>query len=214
MKYRINEIFNSVQGEGFLAGIPSTFIRLQICTVGCPWCDTKYTWAGGGELYEVGDLYKMFSPPFLRPHVVITGGEPTVWNLDELIRVLREQGGKTWGSNFHIQLETSGQNSMKGTLWPDWVTWSPKKNLGFKAPKDIMMSAAEVKWVVDDDLMPQVIEERMAEVNSMSPLSPYCILMPEGTPPTPEHIEKTLKWLEIYPRWRYGNRLQWYLGVR
>ncbi len=40
----INEMFETIQGEGAHTGIPSIFVRLQGCPVGCPWCDTKHTW--------------------------------------------------------------------------------------------------------------------------------------------------------------------------
>ena len=44
MSYRINEIFETLQGEGTFTGVPSIFLRLQGCPVGCPWCDTQHTW--------------------------------------------------------------------------------------------------------------------------------------------------------------------------
>ncbi|MHC4763177.1 MAG: radical SAM protein [Planctomycetota bacterium] len=72
----INEIFYSLQGEGFLAGVPSVFIRLAGCPLYCKWCDTKYArdeQAGGecatGEIVEALKKYKT-------KYVVITGGEP------------------------------------------------------------------------------------------------------------------------------------------
>ena len=49
MTYRINEIFETLQGEGTFTGVPSIFIRLQGCPVGCPWCDTQHTWETRAE---------------------------------------------------------------------------------------------------------------------------------------------------------------------
>jgi organic radical activating enzyme len=64
--------------------------------------------------------------------VVITGGEPTIYNLDPLMLALYQNGAQ-W-----IQLETSGQNELKGKLVPNWVTWSPKRNLNFETNEQIM----------------------------------------------------------------------------
>ena len=50
---KINEIFDTVQGEAFYTGTPATFIRLQGCPVGCHWCDTKHTWSTGTEKLKI-----------------------------------------------------------------------------------------------------------------------------------------------------------------
>ncbi len=76
MELRVSEIFTSVQGEGASVGTPSVFVRLQGCTVGCAWCDTRYSWdAAGGEattLERVVDTVRAAAVT----NVVVTGGEP------------------------------------------------------------------------------------------------------------------------------------------
>ena len=55
--YKINEIFQTIQGEGYFTGVPSVFVRLQVCPVGCAWCDTKQTWtAEAQDETTLGDI--------------------------------------------------------------------------------------------------------------------------------------------------------------
>lgn len=202
--YQVNEIFHTVQGEGVLAGSPSTFIRLQGCTVGCPWCDTKYTWLKGGTRMTVKEIVNQVR----HPHVVITGGEPTMYNLDGLIYGLRAKQSRRF-----IQLETSGQNELKGIFYPDWITWSPKENLQWDAPEEIWAAASEVKWVVDETLERPLVDSWWQRYEAF-PATPYFVLMPEGCPPRPEMVEKALQWLHDRPQWKFGDRLQCRIGVK
>jgi 7-carboxy-7-deazaguanine synthase len=99
---RIAEIFFSIQGEGVTAGAPAVFIRLQGCSVGCAWCDTKYSWdPGGGRLMDVDAIVtEAAASPSRR--VVVTGGEPLESPLFlPLTRALAEHG-------FTLEVETSG----------------------------------------------------------------------------------------------------------
>ena len=99
---RIAECFFSIQGEGITAGVPAIFIRLQGCSVGCTWCDTKYSWdaSGGREVTLDGLVDEASAFPCRR--VVITGGEPLESSLfPSLVGTLKAQG-------FTIEVETSG----------------------------------------------------------------------------------------------------------
>src|SRR3990172_8523879 len=194
--YQVNEIFDSIQGEGRLAGTPSTFIRLQGCLVGCEWCDTRYTWLKGGTRMTVDSIFNQVH----LYHVVVTGGEPTLYDLDSLFRTLR------WWDH-SIQLETSGQQDLKGNLKPDWLTISPKHRLGYKVPTRLAQLANEFKFVVDANLSLRVLE-------AFSVSFPHVpiVLMPEGTPPKEEWIRLTLEWLHTHPHWYYSDRLQYRLG--
>jgi len=204
MTYQVNEIFTSIQGEGRLAGKPATFIRLQGCTVGCEWCDTKYTWEKGGTKMTTGTILGMIKTS----HVVVTGGEPTMYNLDELFYRLHTVGK-------YIQLETSGQRWFKGDLLPDWITWSPKERLNWRAPKQYYGLSDEVKWVVDENLTLQTVMQLYRRLNNTIPF----VFMPEGCPPRPEMVEKVLEWLQYdngrySNQWYYGPRLQYRIGVK
>jgi 7-carboxy-7-deazaguanine synthase len=99
---RIAEIFFSIQGEGPTAGLPAVFIRLQGCSVGCQWCDTKYSWdPAAGRAVDLEELMSQArSYPCRR--VVITGGEPLESSLFfPLVSSLQD-------AQFEIEVETSG----------------------------------------------------------------------------------------------------------
>lgn len=148
-------------------------------------------------------------------HVVVTGGEPTYWNLDELIGALKVR-------NHYVQLETSGQNNLKGTWIPDWVTWSPKKNLSFKAPFELMRVVDEVKFVVDRDLTLEEVWDCLdpiLEIAKDQPKHPHITMMPEGSPPTLESMEKAMTYTQALSELttrpvRFSDRLQYRLGVK
>jgi 7-carboxy-7-deazaguanine synthase len=97
--WQVSEIFSSIQGEGATTGRASTFIRLGGCTLGCQWCDTKYTWRGGPVWDETAILARVRTYPTRR--VVVTGGEPFEQDIAALLRALRRDG-------FTIEIETAG----------------------------------------------------------------------------------------------------------
>lgn len=99
---RIAELFHSIQGEGKLAGVPSTFIRTAGCNLACRWCDTEYALsADDGESMSVAQVIAVLADRPTR-HVVVTGGEPMIQpDIVELTQALRERGP-------HITVETSG----------------------------------------------------------------------------------------------------------
>ncbi len=115
----IMEEFYTVQGEGFHTGKAAYFIRIGGCDVGCHWCDVKESWdASVHPLVEVDSVVKNAASQPART-IVITGGEPLMFNLDYLTAVLMENG-------LAVHIETSGAHSFSGNF--DWVCLSPKKN--------------------------------------------------------------------------------------
>ncbi len=138
--YPVNEIFESIQGEAYHTGRPSTFIRLQGCDVGCPWCDTRHTWEHDGRNPHTAEqlLEKCL---LLRPrHVVLTGGEPCQHDLWELIQTLQDGG-------FSVQIETSGTFPVKAPS-SVWVTLSPKANMNMPLLDQPFERADEIKMPI------------------------------------------------------------------
>lgn len=97
--WQVSEMFYSIQGEGATTGRATAFIRLGGCTLGCQWCDTKYTWRGGPVWDETAILARVRTYPTRR--VVVTGGEPFEQDIAALLRALRHAG-------FTIEIETAG----------------------------------------------------------------------------------------------------------
>lgn len=212
MTLRVNDIFTSIQGEGFWAGVPATFIRLQGCNVGCKWCDTKYTWnpKSGTEMTVeqiLGQMEILDAPH----HVVITGGEPLLQNLDELLETFSQR----W---YYTQIETSGKSPILGALRPDFITWSPKPNLLYKADKMIYDNCDEVKFVVDNQIGFDVVYDLIKDISSLRP-TVYFTLMPEGYPPKEANKQQAYEWVMKIRRTlgaaiRYGGRLQCELKIK
>jgi organic radical activating enzyme len=101
--YRISEVFLSLQGEGPSAGTPAHFVRLQGCTVGCHWCDTRYSWdAAGGSAQPIERLWSEARELGEAPLLVVTGGEPL--EHPGLVALL-EQALERWP---RVEVETSG----------------------------------------------------------------------------------------------------------
>ena len=161
-RYKINELFETLQGEGSFTGQPSIFLRLQGCPVGCSWCDTKHTWEIHPELeinskqllskseeteqwsnLSLDDIAKIFNQQgFKAKHIVITGGEPCMVDLTELCLYFEAQG-------YSCQVETSGTFEIRVSE-QCWVTVSPKVNMrgGYEILASAMQRANEIKHPV------------------------------------------------------------------
>lgn len=153
MHYPINEIFQTIQGEGVFTGLPAIFVRLQGCPVGCPWCDTRHTWVvdparevgvqavlgcsnesdGWSKMSTAQILASFQQLGYQARHVVITGGEPCLYDLQDLSTALIEAG-------YQVQIETSGTSEIQ-THEQTWVTVSPKINM--KGGLPVLVSALE-----------------------------------------------------------------------
>lgn len=137
MKLPVMEHFYTIQGEGYNTGRAAFFIRLGGCDVGCVWCDVKESWdAAAHPQLSIDELVQLAVDSGTK-NVVITGGEPMMYDLTELTSALKAKQLNLW-------LETSGAYPVSGQ-W-DWICVSPKK---FKAPVlEALQKADELKVVV------------------------------------------------------------------
>ena len=133
------EAFYTIQGEGYYSGKAAYFLRIGGCDVGCHWCDVKESW--NADLHpptSITDIIKGIAQ-FPVDTVVITGGEPLMWNLDKLTTALKLECLK-------VHLETSGAYPYSGDF--DWVCMSPKK---MQAPLPaIKPITSELKVIVNN----------------------------------------------------------------
>lgn len=157
----VSEMFHTIQGEASFTGTPSIFVRLQYCDVGCPWCDTKYTWQlnesdRDDELTNERGRYASYTDEELveriveyandhgmpNPHIVFTGGEPCAYDLTNVTHALNLRMHTT-------QIETSGTYEIKCSALT-WVTVSPKINMpgGRQVLSSALTRANEIKMPV------------------------------------------------------------------
>ncbi len=190
------EAFYTIQGEGFHTGKAAYFIRIGGCDVGCHWCDVKESWD------------EKLHPPTLvstivngaKKHantVVVTGGEPLMWNLDFLTKNLHLNNIKT-----HI--ETSGAYKISG-FW-DWICLSPKKT---KLPlKEIYKKANELKIIVHNKSDFEFAEKQALLVSENCEL----FLQPEWSKRdkmTPQIVAYVMK----HPTWKISLQTHKYLNI-
>lgn len=195
--FPLMEHFYTVQGEGANAGRAAYFLRLGGCDVGCVWCDVKESWDPlVHPLVGVDEMVKLVTDAG-SPSVVITGGEPLMYNLSELTAELKNAGLSVW-------LETSGAHPFSGT-W-DWVVFSPKK---FKAPHEsIYTQADELKIVVFNKSDFDWAEKHAEKV------SPDCklYLQPEWSKESKIN-DLIVEYVKKNPQWRISLQTHKYLNI-
>ena len=191
---QVSEIFYSIQGEGASCGRATAFIRLGGCTLGCQWCDTKYTWRGGPVWEEAHILETIQQFPARR--VVVTGGEPFEQDITSLLQALRQAG-------FTIEIETAGfapLANVQCALLAHQLNVSPKlANSGVPYARRIHLpvlqflrdtGTAYFKFVVDQ---PADVAEVEALVTTLALAPERVLLMPQAL--TADEVLSKSRWL-------------------
>jgi 7-carboxy-7-deazaguanine synthase len=192
----VMEHFYTIQGEGAHTGKAAYFIRLGGCDVGCHWCDVKESW--DPKLHPLMETIKIAEIAASNcKTIVLTGGEPLMWNLEKLTKKL-----KTLGCTIHI--ETSGAYKMSGTL--DWITLSPKKT-GLPKP-EIYEVANELKVIIFNDNDFKFAMEQAEKVNDNCKL----YLQSEWSKRS-EMYPKMTDFVLQNPKWQVSVQTHKYLNI-
>ena len=133
--YRVNEIFYSLQGEGFWTGTPMVFVRFSGCNLRCPFCDTDHR---EGRPMRVEEIVQAVRAAGSCKRVCLTGGEPLLQLDRELVDALHQAG-------YTLHLETNGTRPVPEGV--DWVTLSPKEDF-VSGGKVVVEKADELKLVL------------------------------------------------------------------
>lgn len=202
---KVNEIFYSLQGEGYRTGSPSVFVRLSGCNLKCSFCDTRHE--AFTEMTEEEIVAETLRYP--APFVVITGGEPTLQLTPSFLKKLREAGKK-------IQIETNGSTDLpdEALRLIDHITCSPKS-----APVKLRR-IDELKVVFEAEALPlpKNVEELLARYESLAAHhNATCSLQPcdVGDPVRNRAItEATIAYILEHPVWRLSLQTHKILNVR
>ena len=224
--YRVNDIFYSLQGEGFWTGTPMVFLRLSDCNLRCPFCDTDFS--ASREMTAEGIVSALEDAASDRcRRVCITGGEPSLQLDTPLVDALHEAG-------FIIHLETNGTRTLPPGI--DWITLSPKEDFS-KNARVVLQKADELKLVYTGENDPSKWRDFPASEHYLQPCDPGEICPADGgvfrspdsegeaVEMTGETLEKqlfseavdtvsaTLKYALSHPEWRVSLQIHKILGI-
>jgi 7-carboxy-7-deazaguanine synthase len=196
-KLPIVEQFSTIQGEGFHTGKPAHFIRIAGCDLCCNWCDAKDSWKiSEHSMVEVSDIINGITDDCSKS-VVVTGGEPMLYDMNCLSKELIKNGYTTY-------LETSGSYPITGQ-W-DWICVSPKK---INPPiSESLIRANEIKVVIKDI-------ESFAWAEECSQLvSANCVkyLQPEWSQYN-KIIHEIVIYVKLHPEWRISLQTHKFMNI-
>ena len=195
--FRINEIFYSLQGEGYNTGTASVFIRLSGCNLHCDFCDTRHEEGTMMSLPEIVEQVMQFPKA---PLIVLTGGEPSLWIDEDFVKGLKAMTGK------RIAIETNGTHPLPHGI--DWVTLSPKKGIGDSGEVPLVLTRC-------DELKVVYLGQDLAQYNNITATHRY--LQPCWTedPEKCQHnLHATVQAVLCNPQWRLSLQTHRILGIR
>ena len=187
--YRINEIFYSLQGEGYYSGTPAVFVRFAGCNLQCGFCDTEFDAFEPMTAQDIVDAAMEYVVPAERERslLVLTGGEPSLQVDEPLIEALHRAG-------FFLAIETNGTRRLP--MGVDWVTCSPKECTQIRC-----QHIDELKVVYLGQDVEQYYNSLRAEHYFLQPCS--C-----------ENSLETIAYIKSHPHWRLSLQTQKYLGIQ
>lgn len=190
------EEFYTIQGEGYHTGTAAYFIRIGGCDVGCHWCDVKESW--NAELHPPTAIDQIVQKAGeYAETVVVTGGEPLMWDMSLLTDNLKKIGRK-------VHIETSGAYPLSGT-W-DWICLSPKKN---KLPTETVYNAAHELKVIIHNKHDFIFAEEQADLVNKGAI---LFLQPEWSKKE-EMTPLIVAYVMNNPKWRVSLQTHKYLNI-
>jgi 7-carboxy-7-deazaguanine synthase len=191
------EEFYTIQGEGANTGKPAYFIRIGGCDMGCWWCDVKESWDASLHPLTSADDIAAHAAQYPAKAVVVTGGEPVLYNLDYLCNRLKENDILTY-------LETAGVKKLTGT-W-DWICLSPKK--GMLPMMEYFEKAHELKVIIHNES-----DFKWAEANAQK-VHPGCrlFLQPEWSNHQ-EIMPVIIEYIKQHPEWNISLQTHKYMNI-
>lgn len=193
MGYPINEIFYTLQGEGFYSGRPAVFVRFSGCNLKCPFCDTDFRKKTNMTAEEIMKQVDMYNSHF----VVLTGGEPSLYVDRTLINLLHDHGRE-------VAIETNGTHALKGRV--DWVSVSPKGDYCDKA--DVVLAKCnEVKVVFTGHDVSQYLDIQ-AEHYYIQPCDLHDAMRNKET------LKQAIEYCKKHPQWSLSLQTQKLLGIK
>lgn len=196
---KINEIFESLQGEGTHTGVPSVFVRFSGCNKRCTFCDTRHE--EGEELTdeEIIDRVNRYKAEW----IILTGGEPSLWIDESFVDLLKGRTGKS------VAIETNGSLPPPKNI--DWVTVSPKSGMEGAGEYPILVAHADELKVVDvaQDLEPY-FSLPCVDATTRMYLQPCFTPDPEITL---ANRRRTINRVLADPRWTLSVQLHRFLDI-
>ncbi len=191
------EEFYTIQGEGFHTGKPAYFVRIGGCDVGCSWCDTKRSW--NAEIHPAVDADEIVKRAVetAGKAVVVTGGEPSMYELGYFTTELHKHQIQTF-------IETSGAYELSGE-W-DWICLSPKRQI--PPQKEIFPRAHELKMIVQEEKDLVWAEENAEKVGENCEL----YLQPEWSV-APKILPVIIEYAKNNPKWKISLQSHKYMKI-
>ena len=191
------EAFYTIQGEGFHSGKSAYFLRIGGCDVGCHWCDVKESW--DSALHPPTHIKKMQESiaPFSAETVVVTGGEPLMWNMQPLTDLLHQNG-------LQVHIETSGAYPLSGSF--DWICLSPKKTMPPKT--ELLAEADELKVIIHNKH-----DFKWAELNAAQVKDGCCLYLQPEWSKASEMMEEIVLFVKENPKWSVSLQTHKYMNI-
>lgn len=196
-RYKINEIFYSLQGEGYHVGTPAVFIRFSGCNLRCPFCDTAHE---DGRMMTDREILDEISK-YPSRHVVLTGGEPSLFIDSDFVQSLHGQGR-------YVAVETNGTHPLPAEV--DWITCSPKVGLA-AVPDD----AAKIRIARCDELKVVYVGQDMSVYESIQ--ADHHFLQPCDTGDSIRNaalITGSINYCKSHPKWRLSLQTHKLLDIK